>query len=191
MKNHVKLITVGAVTLALTAVLGLLPYVFLVPLLFTCVTRDWKMSLLESLFFGVISLLYSFMGGGVVAVTFVQNPWIPIVPRVLAGMGCHGVYVLLHKACARKEGKAAIVLPVTVACAAGSILNTGLVVPCLLWRAGDLFLPVAVETLISAAIELAVAIAVAPPLAITVGKALRLPDYVRRRADTTHTEEQI
>ena len=40
------------------------------------------------------------------------------------------------------------------------------------------------STLISGAIELCVALAVVPPLAVTVGKALRLPDYVRKTVKT-------
>lgn len=185
MKSNVKVITVGAVTLALTVVLGALPYVFLVPLLFTCVTRDWKLTLFESLCFGVISLLYSlFMPATPVAATFVANPWIPIVPRLLAGLGCHGVYVAV-KRCFKKQSKASIVVPVIVACAVGSVLNTALVVPCLMWRGGNIFgsfdttrAVLLTETLISGVIELAVAVVVVPPVAITVGKALRLNDYL-------------
>ena len=177
MKNNVKLITVSAVTVALTAVLGLLPYVFLVPLLFTCVTRDWKMTVFESLCFGVISLAYSFISPTVVGATFIANPWIPIVPRLLTGLGCHGVYVLLRKAC-KGNGRASVFVPVVIACAVGSLLNTGLVVPCLIWRGGNLFWAIIVETLIAACIEFAVAIFVVPPVAVTVGKTLRLRGYV-------------
>ncbi len=180
MKTNVKLITVSAVTFALTAVLGLLPFVFLLPLLFTCVTRDWKLSLIEGLFFGVLSYAYSFInptGAGVGAI-FIENPWIPIVPRVLVGLGCHGVYAGLKKVC---KGKASVVVPVTVACAVGSLLNTALVVPCLLWRAKSLFIPILAQTMLSAVIELVVSVTVAPTLAITVGRALRLPDYLPQR----------
>lgn len=188
MKTNVKLITVTAVTFALTVVLGWMPYVFFVPLLFTCVTRNWKMALVESLFFGVLSLVYAYaMPVSFVAMAFIKNPWIPIVPRLLAGMGCHGVYVLLRRAFAGKESRAATVVPVVIACAVGTVLNTALVVPCLIWRGGTLFgtyeLTAALlvgQTLISGAIELAVAVVVVPPLAVTVGRALRLPDYVRK-----------
>ena len=75
MKNNVKTIAVCAVTFALTAVLGLLPYVFLIPLLFTCVTRDWKLTLAESLFFGVLSLCYAYISP---APTPVRTAW-PII----------------------------------------------------------------------------------------------------------------
>lgn len=205
MHNHVKTVTVLAVTFALTAVLGLLPYVFFVPLLFTCVTRDWKTSLIESLFFGVLSLVYSYaMPASPVAAMFIKNPWIPIVPRLIAGMGAFGTYTLLRK-CFRKQSNASVWVPVVVACAVGSILNTATVVPCLVWRGGNLFgrykLTAAVlvgQTLISGAIELAVSVFVVPPLAVTVGRALRLPDYVKKQAEhkpddtaaapQTHTE---
>lgn len=188
MKNNVKLITVSAVTFALTAVLGLLPYVFFVPLLFTCVTRDWKMTVLESLFFGILSYCYSFMSPSFVAVTFIANPWIPIVPRLIAGLGCHGVYVGLKKAFGNSDSKAALIVPVVAACAVGSILNTAIVVPCLIWRGGSAFgtyeLTAALlltQTLISGAIELAVSVTVVPSLAITVGRALRLKNYVPKK----------
>ena len=177
MKTNVKLITVGAVTVALTVVLGLLPYVFLVPLLFTCVTRDWKISLCEGAFFGVLSFLYAFISPSPVGVTFIANPWIPIVPRILTALGCHGAYAGLKKIC-NGNTKAAVYVPVIVACGLGSLLNTALVVPCLIWRGGDLFLAIIVETAIAACIEFAVAVIVVPPVAVTVGKALRLKGYV-------------
>ena len=139
MKNNVKVITVGAVTIALTIVMGWMPYVFLVPLLFTCVTRSWKIALFESAFFGVLSLVYSFiMPTSFVAIAFTQNPWIPIVPRIAAGMGCYGVYTGLKKLF-KSGGKASVIVPVTVACAVGSVLNTATVVPCLVYFGGNLF----------------------------------------------------
>ena len=197
MKNHVQFVTVAAVTFALTAVLGLLPYVFFIPLLFTCVTRGWRMTVAESLFFGVLSLVYSYVSpASFVAAAFIENPWIPIVPRFLAGLGCHGTYVLLRR-CVKGESKAATVVPVIAACAVGSLLNTALVVPCLVWRGGSLFgsyeLTAALlvgQTLISGAIELAVSVTVAPSLAITVGRALRLPDYIRKQKPTDAPSEK-
>ena len=115
MKSNVKLITVGAVTLALTAVLGLLPYVFLIPLLFTCVTRGWRMTFFESLCFGVLSLLYAFMSpASFVAAAFIANPWIPIIPRIVAGLGCHATYVGLRRVC-KGESKFMRALPVVAA----------------------------------------------------------------------------
>lgn len=183
MKKNVQLITVGAVTLALTAVLGMVPYIFLVPLLFTCVTRDWKLSVVSSLFFGLISYLYSFMGGSVVAIAFLENPWIPIVPRLFVGLIAHGTYVLCRKLL-KGQGRVSRVLPVSLAASAGSIANTALVIPCLLLFAsdatfGDMTMPLYLATmLINGAIELAAVNLLVPPLAFTVGRALRLPDYI-------------
>lgn len=186
MKLNVKTICVAAVTFALTAVLGLFPYVFFIPVLFTCVTRDFKTSALEGLFFGVISLCYSFLSPTPVALAFTRHPWMPIVPRLLAALGCHGVYLLLRKATKGRTGKVARALPVVVACGVGSILNTATVVPCLLLFGGNAFGSATpamflAETMVSAAIELGVAFLVASPLALTVGRALRLPDYLPPR----------
>lgn len=184
MKNHVKTITVCAVTFALTAVLGLLPYVFLIPLLFTCVTRDFKLSFAEGLFFGLLSLAYSFISPAPtpVALAFMTHPWIPIVPRVLVALGCHACYVGLRHAFRNKKGKSAVVIPVTLSCAIGSILNTALVVGCLLmvkaYGTGELIVFVS-SVLVSGAIELGVSVLVAAPLSLTVGRALKLPDYMR------------
>ena len=172
-----------AVTVALTVVLGLFPYVFFIPVLFTCVTRDWKLSLAEGLFFGVISLCYSFISPTPVALAFTRHPWMPILPRALSALGCHGLYLLLRKATAKKEGRAARVLPVTLACAAGAVLNTATVVPCLLLFGGNAFGSATravflTETMLAAAVELGVAVLVASPLALSVGRALRLPAYM-------------
>ena len=186
MKNHVKTITVCAVTFALTAVLGLLPYVFLIPLLFTCVTRDYKLSIAEGLFFGLLSLAYSFISPAPtpVALAFMSHPWIPVVPRVLVALGCHFSYVGLRHAFRKKQGKSAVVIPVTLSCAIGSILNTALVVACLMmvkaYEFGELMpLVFIAEVAVSGAIELGVSILVAAPLSCTVGRALKLPDYMR------------
>lgn len=194
MKVQVKTICIMAVTAALTVVLGLFPYVFFIPVLFTCVTRDWKLSLAEGLFFGVLSLCYSFLSPTPVAIAFQRQPWMPIVPRVVSALGCHGVYLLLRKATAKREGKVARVLPVTVACAAGAIFNTATVVPCLLLFGGNAFGSATravflAETMLSAAIELGVALLVAAPLALSVGRALRLSDYMPKRECHEANEE--
>ena len=189
MKINAKAIAVAAVTFALTVVLGALPYVFFIPLLFTCVTRGWRMTVAQSLFFGVLSLAYAFVMPTPVATVFTKNPWIPIVPRLLAGLGAHGVYVLLRKVM-KGDGKAAVTVPVIAACAVGSLLNTALVVPCLIWRDSSLIVPVLGQTFVSAAIELGIAVAVVPPLAVTVGRALRLPNYVKKSAPVPPPSQQ-
>ncbi|MDE7395862.1 MAG: hypothetical protein K2M95_07070 [Clostridiales bacterium] len=193
MKSHVKTICVMAVTFALTAVLELFPYVFFIPVLFTCVTRDWKISLGEGLFFGVLSLCYAFISPSPVAIAFTHNPWMPILPRLISVLGCRGIYVLLRKATKNKEGKVARVLPVMIACGAGALLNTATVVPCLLLFGGNAFGAATravflTQTMISAAIEFGVALLVVTPLAVTAGRALRLPDYMPK---TKRQEESV
>lgn len=188
MKTNSKLIAVSAVTFALTAVLGLFPFVFLIPVIFTCVTRDWKMSLVESTFFGVLSLAYSFMtpnAASPVAIAFMENPWLPILPRIAVGLGCHFTYVAVKRAFRNKNGRAALIVPVVVASAVGSILNTAIIVPLLLLVAGNSLGLGALwvsSTLVSGAIELAVAVIVVPPLTVTVGRALRLLGYITQPA---------
>lgn len=181
MNKNVRLITVSAVTLALTVVMGAFPFVFLVPLLFTTVTRGWKMTIIAALSFGVVSYLYAYMGTSIVAVAFLENPWIPIVPRIFVGLAAHGAYVLTRKLVTK--GNKAKILPVSVAISVGCIANTGLVVTCLMLFAssvtfGELTMPLYLTTmLISGLIELVICNVVIPPLALTVGKALKLPDY--------------
>lgn len=194
MKKNVQIITISAVTLALTIILGLFPFVFLVPLLFTCVTRDWKMSLLAALFFGVVSYLYSFMGNSIVAVAFLENPWIPIVPRLAVGLIAHGSYVLMRKVNLGK-GKLNQVLPVSVAASVGSIANTALIITCLVLFApnatfGTITMPLYVSTmLISGVVELVAVNVVIPPLAIIVGKALKLEQFSPRISKNIYKKE--
>lgn len=173
-----RVIVLYAVTFALMIVFGMLPYVFLLPLLFVCVTSDWKVSTVSGLAFGVISLCYSFAGGSIVAVAFMQAPWIPIVPRVLVGVGTHFVYLGLSKVF-REDSKFKRSLPYAIAGAVGSLLNTGLVIGCLVLFTpnatfGDTVMYVyAPYLLISGAIELAVNTLLLPPIAMTVKLALK------------------
>lgn len=172
-----KALALYAITLALMIVFGMLPYVFLLPLLFMCVTADWKASAICGLMFGVISLCYSFAGGSLVAVAFIEAPWIPIVPRIVVGIGAHFAYVGASKLF-RGGGKFKQSLPYAIAGAAGSLLNTGLIVTCLVLFTPDVALEGVVMyayapyLLISGAIELAVNVLVLPPVAMTVEKAI-------------------
>ena len=75
MESKAKGVALCAVYLALTLVFGLLPYVFLIPLLLASVTTNYKTSFVVSLFFGAVSLLYAFTGGSsIVAAAFVAQP---------------------------------------------------------------------------------------------------------------------
>ncbi len=176
MESKAKGIALCAVYLALTLVFGLLPYVFLLPLLLACVTTNYKTSFIVSLFFGVVSLLYSFMGGSsIVSAVFVAQPWIPIVARLPIGVLAHGAYKLTDKLI-KKEGRLKKLLPVGVSAAVGSIANTAFVVSLLLlcmpsFEFGDTTVYLyAVTMLISGAIELAVNVALLPPIAAVMYK---------------------
>lgn len=175
MQRKAKSIALCAVLVALTAVFGAIPYAFLIPVLLAAVTTDFKTSFVVSTFFGVVSLLYSLMGGSVVAVAFVANPWIPIVGRIFVGPAARGAYVLVNKAI-KKEGKLKSVLPRTVGAAVGSLANTVIVVSLLVLFAPNagleettviVYVPI---MLISGAIEFAVNVLCVPPIALAVDK---------------------
>ncbi len=177
MNTKSKTVAVCAVLTALTAVMGAIPFVFLIPLLFACVTQNVKISAFMGLVFGVISFVYSLMGGSVVAAAFVQAPWIAIVPRIAVGFIAHGVFVLCKKLI-REKGKVSRVLPYSVSAAVGSLSNTVLVVALLMifmrdTALGDITVYLYLPTmLINGAIEFAVCTALVPTLALSVGKAL-------------------
>lgn len=175
MNRRAKTVTLCAVFVALTAVFGAIPYVFLLPLLLVAAIGDFKTSLIVSLFFGVISLLYSFAGGSIVAVAFIAQPWIPIVPRLFVGPAAHGVYVLTDRLI-KKEGRAKRILPALFSAIAGSLTNTALVVLCLvltvpsLELAGVTILVYVPVMLVSGAIELAVNVIALPPVVAVMNK---------------------
>jgi uncharacterized membrane protein len=176
MESKAKGVALCAVYLALTLVFGLLPYVFLIPLLLASVTTNYKTSFVVSLFFGVVSLLYAFTGGSsIVAAAFVAQPWIPIVARLFIGVIAHGAYKLTGRLI-KKEGKLKKLLPVGVAAAVGSIANTAFVISLLLlcmpsFEFGDTTVYLyAVTMLISGAIELAANVALLPPIAAVMYK---------------------
>lgn len=175
--NRSRFVAVCAVILALMAVLGALPFVFLLPLLFVSVTFDFKMSLIASLMYGSISLLYALMGSTIVSVAFVAAPWIPIVTRLFVGPAAHVAYRGAAKLI-KGEGRLRRFLPYAIGAAAGSIVNTALVTACLVLftpdiaAGGTVMYVYAPYLLISGAIELAVNICILPPVAMTVKKAL-------------------
>lgn len=189
MNTTSKTIAVCAALTALTAVTGALPFVFLVPLLFACVTQNVKISAYMGLVFGVVSFLYSLLGGSVVAAAFVQAPWIAIVPRIAVGFIAHGTFVLCRRLI-KEKGKVTRVLPYSIAAAVGSLANTVLVVTLLLifmrdTALGDMTVYLYLPTmLINGAIELVVCVSLVPTLALSVGKALG------RRGFVTYTEKE-
>ncbi len=192
MTNRARIICISAVTLALTIVLGFVPFVFLLPVLFTCATRDFKMSVFTALLFGVVSYLYAFMGVTPVAVAFVTYPYIPIVPRVIVGVLAHLAYVVSRKLI-KGNSKLSKIVPLVITALVGSLANTGLVTACLMLFAktayyGSVTVPMYLTTmLINGAIELAVTCVILPPLTITVGGALGLKGYERVKKPTQPT----
>ncbi len=193
--NKSKTVAFCAVLTALTAVMGAIPFVFLVPLLFACVTQNVKISAFAGLVFGVVSFVYSLMGGTVVAAAFVQAPWIAIVPRIAVGFIAHGTYVLCKKPI-KENGKISRVLPYSISAAVGSLSNTGLVVALLTifmrdTALGDvtvyLYLP---TMLINGAIECVLCVAIVPALALSVGKALGKRGFVSADAKKTDIKPQ-
>lgn len=178
MQSRSKSIALCAVFVALTIVFGAIPYVFLLPVLVSAVTTDFKTTATVSVFFGVISLLYSLMGGSVVAVAFVANPWIPIVGRIFIGPAARGVWVLTGKLF-KEDGRAKKIVPAIFGAATGSLLNTALIVGLLVLFAPNAGLEevtvlIYVPTmLISGAIELAVSVIAVPPIAYALSKIRR------------------
>jgi hypothetical protein len=111
-KIDARFIALAASLVALTAVFGLIPFVFLVPLLLTATFGRLRLTLTIACAFGLVSYLYSFMGNTVVSLWFVANPAVPIVPRILVGIMIHFVYVgllkLLNKSSDTKKSNDAV-----------------------------------------------------------------------------------
>lgn len=175
MQRKAKSVALCAVLVALTILFGAIPYAFLIPVLLAAVTTDFKTSLVLSSCFGVISLIYALMGGSVVALAFVANPWIPIVGRLLVGPAARGAYMLADRAI-KKEGKFKSVFPRSIGAAVGSIVNMAIVVSLLVLFAPNVgledvtvivYVPV---MLISGAIELAINVLCVPTIALAVDK---------------------
>ncbi len=122
-------LVVYATVLALTAVFGWMPYgVFMLPLLFVACNFDFKLSLFAGFAFGIISLIYTYISSGtsLIALYFLEYPWMPVVPRIFVGMIAFGTYRLSAKLIKSNNivGRAA---PVAITAAIGSISNTILV----------------------------------------------------------------
>ncbi|MBQ4049729.1 MAG: hypothetical protein IJD07_03645 [Clostridia bacterium] len=129
MNIKTRKIVIGAVVIALTVVLGWMPVVFLVPTLFACCAFGMGMSVFASTAFGVVSLIYAVaVPASPVAVAFVGNPWMPIVPRILVGFVAHGFFVVISKIISEKRKWLAVALTAIV----GSLTNTLSVGACLL-----------------------------------------------------------
>ena len=169
-------IAYAATIAALTVVLGWMPFVFLVPMLLTCVTFGYGMSAFASLTFGVVSLIFSYvMPSPPVTVVFTLHPWMPIVPRFVAGMLAHSVYIPLSKIGGEKF-KA--IFAVSIAGIVGSLANTVLVGGCIFLFEPDMALKgLSIGYLaIMGGIEAAANAALLPPLKMAVQR------FVKREA---------
>lgn len=195
MKSRAKTIAVLAITTALMIVLAPLPAVFLLPLLFTAVTRDWKLSLIAGLLFGVISYCFSLMGTTIVSIAFIEAPYIAIVPRIIVGFVTHLVFRLFKKLF-RGDGRVSRFLPYSLAGAIGSLTNTALVVGAFALfmpnlQFGEITMLVYIPTiLIMGAVELLVGAIVLPPLALGVEKALGPDKQLKTKKQTRIVDKE-
>lgn len=178
-KIESKSIIIAAISLALTVALAPIPVVFMLPLLFICTTRGMKMSLFMGLSFGVVSFLYSLMGGSPVAVAFANAPWIAIVPRIFVAFFAHGAFVLSKKFI-KGNSKIAKIAPYAISAAIGSVSNTAMVVSLLaIFMSGTAFGDVTIylyipTMLISGVIELVAYSVLVPTVSISVNKAVKI-----------------
>lgn len=177
MKNiKTRSITLAATLTALCCVTGLLPYVFFLPVTVAATTLSVGFAAFVGLAFGAVSIAYSFlMPASPVAVSFIQAPYIAIVPRILASLGAFAVYALTVRV-AKPKKRAARFAAVSAASAVGSLLNTALVVGMLVAvlptsELGGVTVMAYVPTmLISGAIECVCMAALTPPVSLTLEK---------------------
>lgn len=176
MKLNTRSITLAATLAALCAVTGFLPYVFFLPVAVAATTLSVGMTAFVGLAFGCISLAYCFvMPVSFVATAFIQAPYIAILPRVLAAVGCVLIYKLVTRL-AHPTKKAARIACVSGAAACGSLLNTAFVVGMLALclpalEVGGVVLAVAIpEMLINGAIECACMAILTPSISLTLDK---------------------
>lgn len=192
MKISTRSITLAATLAALCAVTGLAPYVFFLPVVVAASTLSLGLSAFVGLAFGCISLAYSYvMPMSIVSVAFTEAPYIAIIPRVLAAIGCFGVYRLIQKLF-KPQKRGASFAAVSVSAAVGSILNTALVVTMFVLikpdtQFGGITMMIYVPTmLISGAIECACMAILAPPIALTLKKTvLKQHDAVKPTSEPT------
>ncbi|MCL2556272.1 MAG: hypothetical protein FWE03_04580 [Firmicutes bacterium] len=117
-------VAICATLVALTFVFGLLPVIFLLPILIAATCFDWKISLFAGVFFGLVSLLLSFMfAASPVAIYFITFPWLPIVARLPIPIIAHFIYRLFKKI-VPQENIARKTAPIVLAAVFGTIANT-------------------------------------------------------------------
>ena len=197
MKINTRTITLAATLAALCCVTGFLPYVFFLPVVVAATTLSIGIAAFVGLAFGLVSITYSFiMPSSIVAASFIQAPYIAILPRVAAAVCCFLFYKLLTSLC-KPQKKAARFACVSAAAAVGSLLNTAFVVGLLVLilpnnAAGDTTVLLAVPTmLISGAIECVCMAVIAPPITLTLDKVVlkKLDNRRVQPIDTTNNED--
>lgn len=191
MKINTRAITLAATLAALCAVTGFIPYVFFLPVVVAAATLSIGMVAFVGLAFGCISLAYSFvMPVSLVSASFVQAPYIAIVPRILAALGAFGVYKLIVKL-AKPECRGAKFAAVSASAATGSLLNTALVVAMLVLvmpnmeLGGITMLAYVPSMLISGAIECVCMAVLAPPIVLTLDKVVLSRNVKKRIVNNT------
>ncbi len=169
-----KRIAFCAMAAAIIAVVGWLPWVFLVPVLVISICFDWKMALFSSCAFGVISLVYALISptsNVAMLMTSGYTFWIPIVARIPIGIIAHFAYKGFSGLFKNKFGS---VVSVSLAAAFGTLTNTVLFVPLVVLCAPEELNGVVaqfiIEFPISAAIEIGVALLVVPAIVYALQK---------------------
>lgn len=169
-----KRIAFCAMTAAIIAVVGWLPWVFLVPVLVVSICFDWKMSIFASAAFGFISLFYALIFPTSNVALLMTSPytfWIPVFARLPIGVIAHFAYKGFNGLFKSKVGSVA---SVSIAAAFGTLTNTVLFVPLVVLCAPEsmngIVAAFIAEFPISAAIELGVALIVVPAVVYAVNK---------------------
>ena len=180
---NARFITVAAVMLAMNMVAPVIPFVpiFFLPTMIAATLLGLKMTLFVSVSFGLVSVIYSFiLPTTIVGLAFQHAPYLAIVPRIVAALGAYIVFIALSKGLEQtnlnKNLKA--VLPISIAAATGSILNTALVVSGFIIIVPDVYfggitILLALPTmLISGLIEFILLAVITPPIVITLKKVM-------------------
>lgn len=176
MKIQTRSITLAATMSALSCATYMIPFVFFIPVTVAATTLSFGLTAFVGLAFGAISVAYSFLfPTGLVAMAFVQAPYIAILPRVLAAVGAFGVYKLITRFL-KPTKKPARFAAVSASAAVCSLLNTALVVGMMVLILPNLsdgsqtMLAYSVELVIRGAIEVVCMAALTPPITLTLEK---------------------
>lgn len=176
MKITTRAITLAATLSALCAVTGFLPGVFFLPVMVAATTLSIGMVAFVGLAFGCISLAYSYMmPTSVVAVAFIEAPYLAILPRILAAIATFAVFKLSQKLF-KPKGRGGRFATVSLSAALGSLFNTAFVVSLMVLIVpnvgfgGETVMTYVPVMLINAAIECPCMAVLTPPISLTLDK---------------------